>query len=121
MDMRQGDDGRPNKTQQTPDCSRDSFLSFSGAEGNKNGRRKGDATMKTLMLASMLALAAIAGAVVISDPAKADYGYRPGYGNFGYIYRYNPTYTVPLYRPRAYYRPRVYSHPVWRRHHYRHY
>ena len=78
--------------------------------------------MKTLVIASMLALTVVSGSVVIPDPAKADYGYRPGYGNFGYIYRYHPTYTVPLYRHRVYNRARVYNRPhVYYRHYHRHY
>ena len=93
--------------------------------------------MKTFILTCLLALTAVFGAVTASGPAKADYGYTPGYGNFGYIYRYHPIYTVPIYRPRVYYRPlyyrpvyrpvryyyrpRVYYHPVRRVRYYRHY
>ncbi len=51
--------------------------------------------MKTFILASMLALTAVSGAVMNSDPAKADYNYYSN-GMFGHIYSPVPTYNPVL-------------------------
>ena len=58
--------------------------------------------MKTLILASLLAVTAVSGAVMISEPAKADYNYFSN-GKFGHIYSPLPTYNpvLPLAGARA--------------------
>ncbi len=51
--------------------------------------------MKTFILASVLALTAVSGAVMISDPAKADFNHFSN-GMFGHIYSPVPTYNPVL-------------------------
>ena len=49
--------------------------------------------MKTLNLATLLALTAVTGAVMLSDPAKADFNYYSN-GMFGHTYS-----PMPIYNP----------------------